>query len=242
MQMQIQYGASCILSLVVGQSTRCHPRHSPRAIFVGLLAPRCQCASLFLASAPCSALARASPLFGGRTESSPQRRPPPRSCTSFRFGSVRLYLFASVRASVYPAFGVRPRTTPLHVSSISFVVSLPLFDSRTAKVRRRSSVGLAALAKMPVGAKSLVLAPEPARVRAGSTHPCAHEITPSKIQIKCACIRPPFPFSRFVLSFLPLQAQRDTSLLSHPRHAVISRLRRWLFFLSSPLRSVSFRA
>ena len=44
-------------------------------------------------------------LFGGRKESSPQLRAPPRS------------------------FGVRPRTTPLLVFILEFSVSLPLLDS-----------------------------------------------------------------------------------------------------------------
>src|SRR3989344_5935718 len=43
-------------------------------------------------------------LFGGRKESSPQLRAPPRS------------------------FGVRPRTTPLLVFILEYVVSLPLLD------------------------------------------------------------------------------------------------------------------
>lgn len=59
-----------------------------RAFPLGLLEPRCLCAALLLANAPCSALARVPPLFWGRKESSPQLRAPPRS------------------------FGVRPRTTP----------------------------------------------------------------------------------------------------------------------------------
>lgn len=42
-----------------------HPRHPPRAFPLGLLAPRCLGAVLLLASAPCSALARA-PLRLGR--------------------------------------------------------------------------------------------------------------------------------------------------------------------------------
>ena len=54
-------------------------------------------------------------LFGGRKESSPQLRAPPRS------------------------FGVRPRTTPLLVFNIAFVVSLPLLDFSIARLRRRSS-------------------------------------------------------------------------------------------------------
>jgi len=60
-----------ISSLVVVQGTGCHPRHPPRAFPLGLLAPRCLCAVLFLASAPCSALARAPLHLGGG------RVPPP---------------------------------------------------------------------------------------------------------------------------------------------------------------------
>src|SRR3989344_7867322 len=56
----------------------CHPRHPPRAFSLGLLAPRCLCALLFRAPPPCSAVARAAPLFGERKESSPQRRSHPR--------------------------------------------------------------------------------------------------------------------------------------------------------------------
>src|SRR3989344_7580150 len=66
------YGASCsISSLVVRQGTGCHPRHPPRAFPLGLLAPRCLGAVLLLASAPCSALARAPLHLGG------ERNPPP---------------------------------------------------------------------------------------------------------------------------------------------------------------------
>ena len=48
-----------------------HPRHSPRTFPLGLLAPRCLGAVLLLASAPCSALARAPLHLGG------ERNPPP---------------------------------------------------------------------------------------------------------------------------------------------------------------------
>jgi len=64
----------CLVSislLVVRQGTGCHPRHPPRAFSLGLLAPRCLGALLFLASAPCSALARAPLHLGG------ERNPPP---------------------------------------------------------------------------------------------------------------------------------------------------------------------
>src|SRR3989338_3453799 len=60
-----------ISSLVVRQGTGCHPRHPPRAFPLGLLAPRCLGAVLFLASAPCSALDRAPLRLGG------ERNPPP---------------------------------------------------------------------------------------------------------------------------------------------------------------------
>ena len=65
-------------------------------------------------------------LFGGRKESFPQLRSPPRS--GLLEYSV-LYFdqwFACVVAFVVRAFGVRPRTTPLLVFNIAFVVSLPL--------------------------------------------------------------------------------------------------------------------
>src|SRR3989338_8620578 len=65
-------------------------------------------------------------LFGVRKESSPQLRSPPRSglleYSVLYFGS----WFACVFAFVVRAFGVRPRTTPLLVFKIAFVVSLPL--------------------------------------------------------------------------------------------------------------------
>src|SRR3989344_4972973 len=65
-------------------------------------------------------------LFGGRKESSPQLRSPPRSGSlaftvlSFVWQSFRVFAF------VLCAFGVRPRTTPFLVFKIAFVVSLPL--------------------------------------------------------------------------------------------------------------------
>jgi hypothetical protein len=59
------------LLLVGVQGTGCHPRHPPQAFPLGLLAPRCLGAVLFLASAPCSALARAPLHLGG------ERNPPP---------------------------------------------------------------------------------------------------------------------------------------------------------------------
>jgi len=42
-----------IFSLVIVQGTGCHPRHPPRAFPLGLLAPRCLGAVLFLASIAC---------------------------------------------------------------------------------------------------------------------------------------------------------------------------------------------
>src|SRR3989338_9703503 len=65
-------------------------------------------------------------LFGGRKESFPQLRSPPRS--GLLKDSV-LYIvlwFVCDFAFVVRAFGVRPRTTPFLVFKIVFVVSLPL--------------------------------------------------------------------------------------------------------------------
>ncbi len=65
-------------------------------------------------------------LFGGRKESSPQLRSPPRSGSleySVLYGG---YLLLAFCGFVVCAFGVRPRTTPLLVFKIDFVVSLPL--------------------------------------------------------------------------------------------------------------------
>jgi len=61
----------CHCCLFAFMATGCHPRHPPRAFPLGLLAPRCLGAVLFLASAPCSALARAPLHLGG------ERNPPP---------------------------------------------------------------------------------------------------------------------------------------------------------------------
>jgi hypothetical protein len=69
----------------------------PRAFPLGLLAPRCLCAACFLALPPAGGCSGRL-LFGGRKESFPRLRPPPRS------------------------FGVRPRTTPILVCIRGFVV------------------------------------------------------------------------------------------------------------------------
>src|SRR3989344_6443611 len=78
-------------------------------------------------------------LFGGRKESFPQLRSPPRSglqsIQCFRLSGGHLESFAFV----VRAFGVRPRTTPFLVFKIAFVVSLSLLDISLARLRRRSS-------------------------------------------------------------------------------------------------------
>ena len=71
-------------------------------------------------------------LFGGRKESSPQLRAPPRS------------------------FGVRPRTTPLLAFISEYFSRFYIFSYL---LRRRSSKGVDAIAEMPEGAKPYVLAP-----------------------------------------------------------------------------------
>lgn len=80
-------------------------------------------------------------LFGGRKESSPQLRAPPRS------------------------FGVRPRTTPLLVFIRECVVSLPLLDSVTSVYGGAHPLAMDAHSGNVRGAKPNALAP--ARV---STH------------------------------------------------------------------------
>src|SRR3989344_8771271 len=71
------------------------------------------------------------------------------------------------------SFGFRPRTSPLLVFiSAFFSRLLILFCKLTAALiqgRGRPSGNAR-------GAKPYALAPEPARVRAGSPHPCAREI------------------------------------------------------------------
>src|SRR3989344_8088915 len=56
-----------------------HPRHPPRTFPLGLLAPRCLGSLRFLASIACGLSGSGRHLFGGRKESSPQLRAPPRS-------------------------------------------------------------------------------------------------------------------------------------------------------------------
>src|SRR3990167_4838228 len=77
-------------------------------------------------------------LFGGRKESSPQLRAPPRS------------------------FGVRPRTTPLLVFILEFVVSLPLLDS---------------VASVYGGAHPLAMDAHSGNVRGGNTSVLAIDVT-----------------------------------------------------------------
>lgn len=109
-----------------------NPRHSPRAFPLGLLAPRLLGAVLVLATAPCSALARAPLLFGGRKESFPQLRSPPRSGGVEFIVLYYIYIFLELCRFVFPTFGVRPRTTPIHIFIIEFVVSLSLPISVTS--------------------------------------------------------------------------------------------------------------
>src|SRR3989344_683754 len=66
---------SCLSSYDYGV----HPRHPPRTFPLGLLAPRCLGLALLLAIARLRAGGSGAMLFGGRKESSPQLRSPPRS-------------------------------------------------------------------------------------------------------------------------------------------------------------------
>jgi len=131
-----------ISSLVVRQGTGCHPRHPPRAFPLGLLAPRCLGAVLFLASAPCSALARAPLRLGG------ERNPPP------SFGLLLAVVCESIQCFIADS-GLRVSLPSLYVPSESalaqppstfsyrsLVVSLPLPNFCIARERRRSSVAL----------------------------------------------------------------------------------------------------
>ena len=139
-----------IFSLVVVQGTGCHPRHPPRAFPLGLLAPRCLCAVLFLASAPCSALARAPLHLGG------ERNPPP---------SFGLLLVPSESALAQP---------PSSFSYRLFVVSLSLLGFCIARLRRRSSFSHGRPSGNVRGSNTSCL-PQRVRVRTRFAHPCAHE-------------------------------------------------------------------
>jgi hypothetical protein len=78
------------------------PRHPPRVFPLGLRAPRLLCVLLFLAIAPVRWRGEGRTLFGGRKESFPQLRSPPRSglleySVLYRFPlNVKLYGFVSV--------------------------------------------------------------------------------------------------------------------------------------------------
>ena len=85
-------------------------------------------------------------LFGGRKESSPQLRAPPRS------------------------FGVRPRTTPLLVCILEFVVSLPLLDSVAPVYGGAHPLAMDAHSGNVRGAKPNALAPAGVNTHALPTH------------------------------------------------------------------------
>src|SRR3990167_855456 len=83
-------------------------------------------------------------LFGGRKESSPQLRAPPRS------------------------FGVRPRTTPLLVFILEFVVSLPLLDSVAPVYGGAHPLVIDALAEISEAQMQMRLTHPPVRAQARS--------------------------------------------------------------------------
>ena len=85
-------------------------------------------------------------LFGGRKESSPQLRAPPRS------------------------FGVRPRTTPLLVFIRECVVSLPLLDSVASVYGGAHPLAMDAHSGNVRGAKPNALAPARVSTHALPTH------------------------------------------------------------------------
>ncbi|MCR4330737.1 MAG: hypothetical protein NUV49_02560 [Patescibacteria group bacterium] len=70
---------SIISLLVFVRDYGVHPRHSPRTFPLGLLAPRCLGLAHLLAIARLRAGGSGAMLFGGRKESFPQLRSPPRS-------------------------------------------------------------------------------------------------------------------------------------------------------------------
>ena len=127
-----------------------HPRHSPRTFPLGLLAPRCLGFLLILAISALRSGGEGRRLFGGRKESFPQLRAPPR------------------------AFGVRPRTTPflVFISAVCGVAFATRF--RIARLRRRSSFSHGRPSGNVRGSNTSCL-PQRVRVRTRFAHPCAHE-------------------------------------------------------------------
>ena len=143
-----------------------------RAFPLGLLAPRCLGALLFLALPPCGAGARAARKIGGRKESSPQLRAPPHSGRAMSSVPCGAFLSPNASGSLVRAFGVRPRTTPLHV----FISDVGSTFSRGKCLRsgRRSSFSQIARRSMPDGGCRKVVKPE--RIRSACpSHPCAHK-------------------------------------------------------------------
>ena len=119
------------ISLFVALAGEAHPRHSPRAFPLWLLAPRFLGAVLFLAFPACSRV------LGHRLLLGRGRNPLPSFglllavsvgvCSDYRF-----YIFFEFSDFVFYAFGVRPRTTPLHIFILDFSVSLSLLISVTS--------------------------------------------------------------------------------------------------------------
>ena len=75
----MQSDVSDIVLFLIVRDYGVHPRHSPRTFPLGLLAPRCLGLALLLAFARLRAGGSGAMLFGGRKESFPQLRSPPRS-------------------------------------------------------------------------------------------------------------------------------------------------------------------
>jgi len=113
-----------ISSLVVRQGTGCHPRHPPRTFPLGLLAPRCLGAVLFLALPLCGAGARAPLRLGGG------RVPPPsfglllavvnESIQCFSVGSGLRMLLPSLFVPSESALAQPPSTFPIVLSWCRF--------------------------------------------------------------------------------------------------------------------------
>ncbi len=142
--------------------------------------------------------ARSGLLFGGRKESFPQLRPPPRS------------------------FGVRPRTTPILVCTSACAVSLPLRCLVTSTNYGLRPLAMDAHSGNSPEAECTMLAPSPHEdVR--TSLPCARARTPFRLLYT----RHQLQFFLLVLSFLLSLVRKGILWLMRQRCAEASRLRRW---------------
>jgi len=116
-----------------------HPRHSPRTFPLGLLAPRCLGLALLLAFARLRAGGSGAMLFGGRKESFPQLRSPPRS--GLLEYSVLPFVLWSLNASWLRLACLRspPSHNPLSRFQDCFRGVASATEFSIARLRRRSS-------------------------------------------------------------------------------------------------------